>query len=215
MYRGSRPMLGTAIVAACFLASCGSDEPAPSGVAPAATATATSPSDGSASPVGDTAFVQRMDAVQSAVMAWGDATSTGDATTAAEAAANLVVGPNGPGYGDRNGDGVVSGEVAVGLLSGVGAGPEGIAVPLAGDECVTRDVLGATADDVAAGWAEMEVAIAAWTPTNNTMPSLASHPMRIVGWATFTIASGSLDDAHEYAGHAQLHVDVALAALDC
>lgn len=53
-----------------------------------------------------------------------------------------------------------------------------------------------------------------WTPSNNTMPTLPSHPQRIVGWATFTLASDSLDDAHEYAGHAQLHVDVSRAALE-
>jgi hypothetical protein len=61
----------------------------------------------------------------------------------------------------------------------------------------------------------MLTAIEEWRPDRNTMPSLPSHPMRIVGWATFTLASTSLDDAHEYAGHAQLHVNVSLAALDC
>lgn len=39
--------------------------------------------------------------------------------------------------------------------------------------------------------------------------------MRIVGWATFTLASDDLDDAHEYAGHAQLPVDVSQRALGC
>jgi hypothetical protein len=58
-------------------------------------------------------------------------------------------------------------------------------------------------------------AIDDWRPDNNTMPSLASQPMRIVGWATFTLASDSLDEAHEYAGRAQLHVDTSLDALDC
>lgn len=213
----NRAIVGVAVVVALAAASCGSDEPSTSvaETATPATSPATPASGDSASTVDDAAFVSDMAAIQSAVTAWGDATSIDDATVAAETAANLVVGPNGPGYGDRNADGVVSGETDVGLLSGIDGTPEGIAVPLATNECMTRDVLGATADDVAAGWAEMDAAIAAWTPDNNTMPSLASHPMRIVGWATFTIASDSLDVAHEYAGHAQLHVDVALDALDC
>ncbi|MFT7649060.1 MAG: hypothetical protein ACI8Y4_003816 [Candidatus Poriferisodalaceae bacterium] len=91
----------------------------------------------------------------------------------------------------------------------------GIAQPLASNVCVTRDVLGSTAEDSAIGWAEMEAAIGAWRPDNNTMPTLASHPMRIVGWATFTLQSDSLDEAHEYARHARLHVDEALQALGC
>ncbi len=45
--------------------------------------------------------------------------------------------------------------------------------------------------------------------------TLSRDPMRIVGWATFTLGSDSLDEAHEYAGHAKLHVDIALSALDC
>ncbi|MFT7601034.1 MAG: hypothetical protein ACI8TP_003984 [Acidimicrobiales bacterium] len=213
--QGHRAILGVIAAAAFALASCGSDQPPSLDVAPVTTAPPSGSVDDTAEPQGDTAFVDRMAAVQSAVTAWGDAITVADATTAAEAAANFVVGPNGPGYGDRNGDGAVSGETEIGLLSGLEGRPEGIAVLLAGNQCVTRDVLGGTAGDVAAGWAEMEAAIAAWTPDNNTMPSLASHPMRIVGWATFTIGSASLENAHEYAGHAQLHVDVASAALDC
>ncbi len=164
---------------------------------------------------GDSATAARLDGLQEAVTSWADATSISDAQAAAETAANLVVGPGGPGYGDRDGDGVVGGESDAGLLSGVGGQPTGIAESLAANDCVTRDVLGATVDDVDAGWAEMETAIGDWQPDRNTMPSLASHPMRVVGWATFTIDSDDLDLAHEYAGHAQLHVDVSNDALDC
>ena len=39
--------------------------------------------------------------------------------------------------------------------------------------------------------------------------------MRIVGWATFTLASDSLDEAHEYAGHAATHLNTSVDALDC
>jgi hypothetical protein len=47
------------------------------------------------------------------------------------------------------------------------------------------------------------------------MPTLPCHPMLIVGWVTFTLETDSLDEAHEYAGHAKLHVDNSLHALDC
>ena len=162
-----------------------------------------------------TAFGERMADIQAAVTEWSEAETVAAAHAAAETAANLIVGPNGPGYGDRDGDGQVSGAADVGVLSGRGGEPEGIAVAVADVGCVERDVLGTTATDVDAGWDEMEAAIAAWRPDSNTMPSLASHPMRVVGWATFTLASDSVDDAHEYAGHAQLHVDVARAAVAC
>lgn len=158
---------------------------------------------------------ERIEAIQSAVTDWADATSIDDAHTAAEAAANLVVGPGGPGYDDRDGDGVIQGESDTGLLPAVDGEPAGSAAELRSNPCVVRDVLGSTSVDPAAGWTEMQGAIDAWRPDNNTMPSLASHPMRIVGWSTFTLGSDDLDTAHEYAGHAQLHVDVALDALDC
>ena len=157
----------------------------------------------------------RLGRLHEAVTAWSDAATIADARSAAEEAVNLVVGPNGPGYGDRDGDGRIEGESDVGLLSGAGGEPAGLATRVTANECVVRDVLGATATDVDAGWAEMERAISEWRPDDNTMPSLASHPMRVVGWATFTLESESLDDAHEYAGHARLHVDISQAALNC
>ena len=138
-----------------------------------------------------------------------------DAQAAAETAANLVVGPNGPDYGDRDGDGAVNGETAVGLLPGLDGTPAGLALPLAPNACISADVLGGIWDDPEAAWGEMQAAIDAWRPNNNTMPTLASHPMRVVGWATFTLGSDSLDEAHEYAGHAKLHVDISVRALDC
>jgi len=57
--------------------------------------------------------------------------------------------------------------------------------------------------------------IAAWTPARHTMPRLASHPMRVVGWLTFTLASRSLDEAHDDFRHARIHSDITHAALDC
>jgi hypothetical protein len=160
-------------------------------------------------------FAERMAAVEDAVAAWRDASTVEAAREAAEAAANLIVGPNGPGYGDRSGDGVVGGQSAVGLLPGMDGTPAGIAIPLSANRCVGRDVLGGTWADPGAEWGAMLTAIDEWRPDDNTMPTLASHPMRVVGWATFTLDSYSLDDAHEYAGHAKLHVDISLRALSC
>ena len=44
--------------------------------------------------------------------------------------------------------------------------------------------------------------------------------MRVVGWSTFTLdtdpaSQDALDLAHEYAGHAALHVDISADALSC
>jgi hypothetical protein len=159
-----------------------------------------------------TSFAERMNAIDEAVADWRGAPSV---EVAQEAAANLIVGPNGPGYGDRNGDGVVAGEAAAGVLPGLDGTPEGLAIPLAANGCVRRDVLAGTWADPGAEWGTMLVAIDEWRPDNNTMPTLASHPMRVVGWATFTLGSDSLDEAHEYAGHAKLHVDISARALSC
>ena len=163
----------------------------------------------------DGAVRGRLDEIAVQVERWSTSDDMVEVRAAAEAAANLVVGPNGPDYGDRDGDGSIAGSSDAGLLPGVDGTPAGVASSLAGNECVARDVLAGTIDDPATAWAEMETAIDAWTPSGNTMPTLASHPMRIVGWATFTLASDSLDEAHEYAGHAGLHVDVSLRAIDC
>jgi hypothetical protein len=156
----------------------------------------------------------RLDAIEAHVNDWQGADSLDEATAAAEAAANLVVGPNGPGYGDRNGDGTVGGESEAGLLPGVDGEPGGLVVAAYGDAaCVQADVLGGPWDDPAARWAELDQAMAEWAPANNTFPFLASHPMRVVGWATLTVAADDLDTAREYAGHALLHVDVTRRAL--
>ncbi|MDJ0349143.1 hypothetical protein [Cryobacterium sp. PH29-G1] len=160
-------------------------------------------------------LADRLDSVDAAVAQWRTASSLAAAQTAAETAANLVVGPNGPGYGDRDGDGMIGGESAAGILPGLDGIPAGLATPLANNRCVVSDVLGGDWTDPASEWNKMLSAIDSWRPANNTMPSLASHPMRIVGWATFTLASDSLAEAQEYAGHAKLHVDVAVRALTC
>lgn len=215
-----RRLHGVAVttVLALTVAACASDDGASSeGSTPSAEATST-PSTPRAAP-GDsdalTTYTARLDEIRGAVDDWAAATTISAAHAAAEVAANLVVGPGGPGFGDRDDDGTAGGDADEGLLSGRGGTPPGIATALAERGCVGRDVLGAAADDVDAGWGQMLRAIDEWTPSDNTMPSLASHPMRVVGWATFTLASDSLDEAHEYAGHARLHVDVSAAAPTC
>ncbi|MFW2340147.1 MAG: hypothetical protein ACN4GK_08880 [Acidimicrobiia bacterium] len=157
----------------------------------------------------------RLIEIDEAVAAWRSAPTIEEAHVNAETAANLVVGPNGPGYGDRNGDGTVGGENDGGVLPGLDGTPIGLAGPPAANDCIERDVLGGSWVDPDRRWDIMLDAIDAWRPNNNTMPSLPSHPMRIVGWATFTLASDSVDEAHEYAGHAKLHVDWSLRAIDC
>jgi len=83
---------------------------------------------------------------------------------AAETAANLVVGPAGPGYGDRDGDGTVNGESDDGVLPGLDGTPAGLASPLAANECVERDVLGGSWDDPGDRWDTMLTAIDDWRP---------------------------------------------------
>jgi hypothetical protein len=158
----------------------------------------------------------RVDALADQVDRWENATDYAEASGAAEAAANLVVGPDGPGYGDRNGDGVVEGESERGLLTGE-TGLHGLIIETIGSaSCVEPDALGGSWQDPAARWAQLEDVLSRWTSSNNTMPELASHPMRVVGWATLTLQSEDVDLAHEYAGHAQIHVAVTERALgDC
>lgn len=160
-------------------------------------------------------FRERMTTIDDAVSVWAGADSIETAHAAAEAAANLVEGEAGPGYGDRDGNGVIDGATEVGVLPGVDGTPAGLAAPLADNPCVVDDVLGGSWDDPAARWETMNTAIEDWSPENNTMPSLPSHPMRLVGWATFTLDTDSLEEARELGGRAQLHVDVSLGALDC
>ena len=167
------------------------------------------------SPIARAELAARVALLDETVRTWSEAESIKDAHRWAEKALNLVVGPNGPGYGDIDGDGAVSGATESGILPGVDGTPHGLATPLQADVCVERDILGGDWSDPDAEWQAMIDAIDAWEPGNNTMPSLPSHPMRVVGWATFTLDTDSLELAEEYAFHAGIHVDISLRALDC
>ena len=180
----------------------------------------TGQSPGTASPPGpigsaDPGLLEaRLSAIDGAVNRWRSATDLAAARRSAEEARNLVVGPNGPSYGDADGDGTVDGASAIGLLPGLGGEP-GLATAAAGP-CVERDVIGGSWADPAVRWSILDAAISAWTPSNNTFPALPSHAQRIVGWATLTLATAELATALEYGGHAQLHIDVSVQAVtDC
>ncbi|MCB0972624.1 MAG: hypothetical protein KDA97_14050 [Acidimicrobiales bacterium] len=158
-----------------------------------------SSSDGDAPPADPEAIAaldERLDELDAAVSAWADAATLDEAVAAATEARDLVTGTDEePGIlTDRQGE-------------------PGLADPLAGCDQVERDVLGGSWDDPTERWQILDDAIAEWTPANNPFPGLPSHPQRVIGWATLTIDADSLEEAHEYSGHAQLHVDVSSDAL--
>lgn len=156
----------------------------------------------------------RLDQVAAEVNAWRGAHDLGEAKRHAEAARNLIVGPTGPGYGDNDGDGTISGANEIGLLPGLEGGAA-LAVPAA-NACIHRDLLGGGWEDPRSRWATLKAAIAAWRPGNNTFPQLPSHAQRVVGWATLALNSPSPELARDYAAHANIHVEVSRSALaDC
>ena len=198
------------IVAGIVLAACGGTDgtAATDSVTPAAAVT-------SATNESETPD-DRVERIAAEVDAWAASGTLDEARAHAEAAANLVVGPGGLGYGDRDGDGSINGEVTVGLLPGPTGSPAGLVLDQIGpSDCVNRDVLGGDWSDPVARWDLLADAIAEWSTVNNPFPALPSHPMRIVGWATLAQTS-TFDDAIEFSGHADLHVDVSRNALaDC
>lgn len=156
----------------------------------------------------------RLARLDKAVTRWQEAPSLSVAYEAAEEARNLVVGEAAPLYGDANRDGKISGANSVGVLPSL-EGEAGLAQP-GRNACIDADVLGGSWSDPATRWSQLQAAIRSWRPQANTFPSLASHPQRVVGWASLTLNSSSLAEAHEYAGHARLHVNVSTQALhDC
>ncbi len=169
--------------------------------------------DGPGRAVDATVASARLEQIADEVDAWAGSSTLSEARAHAEAAANLVVGPGGLGYGDRDGNGQTGGAVKGGLLPGPDGSPAGVVLDTVGDDdCVRRDVLGGSWDDPRARWSLLAVAIDEWAPDNNTFPSLPSHPMRVVGWATLA-QSATFAEAIEYSGHADLHVDVTRDAL--
>lgn len=142
--------------------------------------------------------LSRLDRVEAAVSTWDGAATVDEAHAAAADAIDLVMG------GGTTPDGLLPSNTSDGLVLGAGTP----------SSCVERDVLGGPWDDVAARWAVLDTAVEAWAPGNNTFPAFPSHLQRLVGWARLTVASDSLDDAHEYAGHAAIHLTVARTAME-
>ncbi|MCL8024084.1 hypothetical protein [Nocardioides bruguierae] len=153
----------------------------------------------------------RLGAVQSALEVWAAADDLVQARAAAEAVSNLVTGPGVHLYGDTDGDGSLAGAVDAGLLPGEQGEPS-LGLPL--EECAGIDLLGGSWADPAARWRDLTERIEVWAPDDNRFPELPSHAQRVVGWAQLTLATDSLEDAHEYAGHAQLHVTASVDAVD-
>lgn len=156
---------------------------------------------------------ERAGAVSRAVQRWADAPTLETARASAEEARNLVTGSGPLGAGDLDEDGEARRADEPGLLPGTDGEP-GIASALADCLQVERDVLGGSWAQPADRWETLADAIANWSPADNTFPALPSHPQRIVGWATLALGTNSLAEAHEYAGHARLHVYVTEDALD-
>ena len=154
---------------------------------------------------------QRLVALDSAVSRWQRAPDLVSAHETAEEARNLVVGAAGPYYGDADGDGTISGASSVGILPGQ-KGQAGLATSNDGP-CVVADVLGGSWVEPADRWAKLDKAITQWTSSRNTFPSLPSHIQRVVGWASLALKAEDVREAREYAGHARLHVDVAIEAV--
>jgi len=99
-------------------------------------------------PADSAALVGRVDAIDNAIAEWRGARTLAAAKAGAEKARNLVTGSNGPGYGDLDGDGVIAGNVKVGLLPGL-AGQAGL-VSAGPNPCMKTDVLGGNFSDAAA-----------------------------------------------------------------
>lgn len=159
---------------------------------------------------------ERVEVVAGHVADWSEAADLAAARSAAEAAANIIAGPEGPGSGDRDGDGETRGPSDAGILPGADGTPEGFAleaVAAGAPECVTADVLGGSWDDPSAKWGELDDVLSRWTESNNTMPELASHAQRVIGWARLTMDTDDVAEARTFAGHAGIHVRVMRDAL--
>lgn len=158
--------------------------------------------------------LDRIEAIQTQVNTWAGTGDLATAKEAAEGAINLVVGENGPYFGDATDNGVVTGGTGPGLLPGLDGEP-GLAQADSDNDCVRDDVLGGSWEDAAQRWATLDTAINEWSESNNPFPGLPSHPQRIVGWARLTLQTETIEEAVEFAGHAQLHVDVSRDAYAC
>ena len=158
---------------------------------------------GTAASIERTAALRRATAIEREVAVWARATTL-DLAQASAARVRALIG--GPAFAAAGGS-----PPRVGLLPGADGTPGlASAVP---EGCVRRDVLGGSWDDPQQRWSDLMAVIDAWTPTNNTFPSLPSHAQRTFGWATLTTRASTLEQTREYAGHAGGHAAVVTSAL--
>jgi hypothetical protein len=106
---------GALILIVALASGCGGDGDASTGE----TAENGATPDDSSTDVDEAAMRSRLDEIAAQVAVWRTSDDLAEVRSASEAAANLIVGPQGPGYGDRDGDGSVSGENDQGLLPGL------------------------------------------------------------------------------------------------
>ena len=158
-------------------------------------------------------LITRLDALDTAAAALRTADDLEAAHEQAETLRNLIVGEGGPDYGDGNGDGVIAGATPRGVLPGLDDRAGLVDAGSPGNSCVARDLLGGPWTDSADRWAAAQEALDHWTHDDNTFPTLPSHAQRSYGWASLALRTSSLDDAHEYAGHLALHLDVVRQAV--
>lgn len=172
--------------------------------------------DGESADLATFTLKERLFRAEIPVTVWGRAEDLAEAHASAEAAANLMTGSEGWEYGDRDGNGVVEDEDVgeFGVLPGLDGTPLGLADAV-DNECVEADVLGGSWDDPAARWAELEAALEAWTPENDTITALASQPMRVVGWATLAISTDFVDEARDFGDLAVVNIQASIEAADC
>jgi hypothetical protein len=61
-------------------------------------------------------------------------------------------------------------------------------------------------------WTEIDAAVAAWTPTNNSMQSLDGRVMRMIGWSLLALQTQDTGCAHEFGANGVIDAAVALQA---
>jgi hypothetical protein len=144
-----------------------------------------------------------------------DATDLEDAKSAARWVLDLLVGPDGrhaaeftqaPGVLPADGPEVVDPGLALAVYDTTSA-PE------------VREIIdGLLLGDVdrwrrpSERWSEIDAAVAAWSPSNNPMPGLDGHLMRVVGWAALSLKASSLEQARALGTHGVVHTALSLQA---
>jgi hypothetical protein len=156
------------------------------------------------------ALDERLEDLAESVSVWSGASSAADAHAAAESAANLIVGPFGPGFGDRDGDGTTLGARKSGLLPGLEGRPRGVAMAAraaGASRCVTAEVLGGDWSDPGLRWQKLARAIDGWTSTDDTLADLPSLAQRVVGLATLALGSDDVEVTQRHGAAAVMYVE--------